>query len=173
MTSDFRIVQFLWNHGESVHVCLLSSTALAHASQGRNTRMQQWINYRVRITLNDGRMLVGTFMAFDRHMNVVLSDCEEFRRVKVSVAGKKDQTEEREAKRGLGLIMIRGETIVSFTAEAPPPVVARQAQQSKLAKGQAAGRGVAPMGQAPLGLAGPVRGVGGPAPAGLLPSRPM
>lgn len=44
---------------------------------GRNTRMAQWLDYRVRVTISDARMLVGTFMAFDKYMNVVLADCEE------------------------------------------------------------------------------------------------
>ena len=32
--------------------------------------------------LSGSRTLVGTFMAFDRHMNLVLGDCEEYRKVK-------------------------------------------------------------------------------------------
>lgn len=36
--------------------------------------MLQYVNYRMRITILDGRVLVGTLMAFDRHLNLV-SDC--------------------------------------------------------------------------------------------------
>lgn len=32
------------------------------------------INYRLRITLNDGRQMTGQMLAFDQHMNLVMAD---------------------------------------------------------------------------------------------------
>eukprot|EP00928_Gymnodinium_smaydae_P023813 TRINITY_DN194_c0_g1_i1.p2 TRINITY_DN194_c0_g1~~TRINITY_DN194_c0_g1_i1.p2 ORF type:complete len:190 (+),score=36.68 TRINITY_DN194_c0_g1_i1:85-654(+) len=135
---------------------------------GRNTRMAQWLDYRVRVTISDQRMLVGTFMAFDKYMNVVLADCEEFRKIKSK--GRKD--DEKEVKRTLGFVVLRGETIVSLMAEAPPPTGPKKAEmQPGPGRGQVAGRGMpaAPLSSAPAGLAGPVRGVGGPAPIQMQP----
>mmetsp|Transcript_11332 Transcript_11332/g.10257 ORF Transcript_11332/g.10257 Transcript_11332/m.10257 type:complete len:188 (-) Transcript_11332:31-594(-) len=143
-------------------------------SMARSSRMLHYINYRMRYTLSDSRVLVGTFMAFDRHMNLVVSDAEEYRIIKT----KKGQglNEEKYEKRALGLIILRGDTIVSMTIEGPPP----PDNDEKLTPGgpgiaKAAGRGlpIAPVGQAisgpPVGLAGPIRGVGGPMPSMMVP----
>ncbi len=76
-------------------------------AMARSSKMVQFINYRMRVTIHDKRQLVGTFMAFDRHMNIVLGDCEEYRRIRVKKGGDGDKTsptEEREEKRVLGLV---------------------------------------------------------------------
>jgi len=69
--------------------------------------------------MSDARVLTGQMLAFDKHMNLVLADCEEFRKVR-SKAGT-SASAEREQKRTLGLIILRGETIVSLSVDGPPP----------------------------------------------------
>lgn len=103
-------------------------------------------------------------MAFDRHMNIVLGDTEEFRKIRTKKSS--GISEEREEKRALGLIILRGDSVISLTIEGPPPAEI----DDKLTPGgpgavkAMAGRGipVAPLSGAPAGLAGPVRGIGGP-----------
>lgn len=122
----------------------------------------QWINYRVKVTITDGRQMVGNLLAFDKHMNIVLSDTEEFRRIKA----KRDGEPEREQKRTLGMILMRGENVISITAEAPPPPQMRRPGEGLVigrAKQEEKGIiGSAPK-QAPAGLA-PPPSLGGPPP---------
>ncbi|KAJ5225409.1 hypothetical protein N7468_006634 [Penicillium chermesinum] len=80
------------------------------------------INYRMRITLNDGRQMIGQMLAFDKHMNLVLADTEEFRRLKrknKTPAGANEKVEVEE-KRTLGLAIIRGAQVVSCSVDGPP-----------------------------------------------------
>jgi small nuclear ribonucleoprotein B and B' len=99
------------------------------------------INYRLRITLADSRVLTGQMLAFDKHMNLVLADCEEFRKVKAKGKVPEGQPEQEE-KRMLGLIILRGETIVSMSIDGPPPPSTedKTSRASQLMTGPGVGR---------------------------------
>ena len=128
----------------------------------RQSKMLAFINSRVRVTIVDGRHIVGRFLAFDRHMNLVLADAEEFRRLKKKKTS--DTTHDfdnngEDVRRVLGFVLLRGEEVVSLAVEGPPVRV-------KKIKPQAAdGGGGIPLG---AGVARPA-GRGAPMP-GMMPS---
>ncbi|KAK8055784.1 small nuclear ribonucleoprotein B and B' [Apiospora rasikravindrae] len=143
-------------------------------------KMAGYINYRMRVTLMDGRQMTGQMLAFDKHMNLVLADTEEFRRVKrkqnkpaaPGASASATQTIESEEKRTLGLTIVRGAQIVSLSVESAPPADPStrlgKAAATSLPTALTSGPGVArPAGRgaAPTSLAGPAAGVGGGAPA--------
>ena len=121
---------------------------------GKSSKMMNYINYRMRVTIQDSRHLIGTFMAFDKHMNLVLGDCEEIRTIK-----KKGNKPAREERRTLGLVLLRGETIVSLAVESPPVPSKRanlQRQANQPGMVQSMNRGLPPPQQQmpPPGLGG-------------------
>lgn len=110
--------------------------------------------------MHDSRTIVGTFLAFDKHLNLVLSEAEEFRTIKSK--GGVGLIEERTEKRSLGLVLIRGENVINLAVDGPPP----PSSSGKLTPGgpgqaRGAGRGMIP--QAPVGGGHPMHHPGGPA----------
>lgn len=60
-------------------------------------------NKRVLVELKNGRQYLGKLKAFDIHVNVVLEEAEE--------------RENNEIKRKLGVVFIRGDTIIIISPE--------------------------------------------------------
>ncbi|EPQ56410.1 Sm-like ribonucleo protein [Gloeophyllum trabeum ATCC 11539] len=145
--------------------------------------MLSLINWRLKVTINDGRALTGQMLAFDRHMNLVLAECEEFRRVRPKKKpGETETPPMQEMKRSLGLVILRGETVVSLSVEGPPPVVdddKKNVLPFGPGRGMPAGRGMPmmpPMGppsavRPPMPFGGPP-GMPGPPPGFRPPGFP-
>lgn len=59
----------------------------------KTSKIMQLLQYRLKVTLVDGRVLIGQMIAFDRYMNLVLAECEEWRTLKAKKdAAKPDAT---------------------------------------------------------------------------------
>ena len=127
---------------------------------GRQSKFLMWINYRIRVTIQDSRVLIGTFLAFDKHMNLVLADTEEYSRYKKN---------DKERKRSLGLVLLRGDNIISLSAESPPSQNAKRfsdVTHTGIGSSQPIGRGEPILSQSQPGIGSIGRGVG-------IPSMPM
>ena len=81
------------------------------SAPARGSKMFSYINSTLIVTLGDSRTMRGTFIAYDKHMNLVLSDVVETR------LSQKKQAVNGEIVRELGLVLVRGEHVVSIRAE--------------------------------------------------------
>ncbi|GMM35717.1 mRNA splicing protein [Saccharomycopsis crataegensis] len=97
----------------------------------RKTRLTDLLHYRIKVTTLDGRNIIGELLAFDKYMNLVLADAEEFRITNKSKYAIRDAKRSgaintadlvKEDKRALGLIILRGVNVVGVTIESKPPV---------------------------------------------------
>lgn len=86
------------------------------------TKMSDLINFRLKVLTIDNRYFVGSLLAFDKHFNLVLADTEELRATKKSLIELKKNGEGKPdfEKRPLGLVILRGEQIVSLSIESAP-----------------------------------------------------
>ncbi|KAF2441114.1 Sm-like ribonucleoprotein [Karstenula rhodostoma CBS 690.94] len=143
-------------------------------ASNRQGKMQNLINYRMKVTLADGRQMAGQMLAFDKHMNLVLADTEEFRRTRrkgKAAPGAAQQVTETEERRAIGLTIIRGAQVISVSVDGPPPAdpatrLGAATGGQSTAAALSAGPGIArPAGRGlPVGLTGPAPGIGGPGP---------
>lgn len=110
-------------------------------------------------------------MAFDRHLNLVLGDAEEFRPLRGKAAAAAGGAAsggatggEPASRRVLGLVILRGDAVLALAVEGPPPSTDRRPKAAAgPGVGRAAGRGM-PMAPPPGGAAGPPPGLAGPVP---------
>lgn len=127
----------------------------------RTSKIGQLLNCRVKVILQDSRVIIGQLLAHDKHLNVVLADSEEFRALKK----RKDGECER---RNLGMIILRGEEVVSISQEsgAPPrggnkariPASTSSSNTPSNTRNSSSSN-IPPPGAPPAGLSGPVPGM--------------
>ena len=73
------------------------------SKQGYGADLRKFMDLRVDLRMNGDRRIIGIMKGYDQYMNIVLDEAKEIPKVKGS--GEKDQ------KRELGMIVIRGASI--------------------------------------------------------------
>ncbi|KAH3679665.1 hypothetical protein WICMUC_000805 [Wickerhamomyces mucosus] len=119
-------------------------------SNAKKQRLSDIINYRVKVITLDSRQFIGELLSFDKHYNLVLANVEEYRLTKKSKLSLKDRAKSsnssntsstnetnfiQEQKRSLGLIILRGEHVISVTIESPPTKSVSHLKTLKSGKG--------------------------------------
>eukprot|EP01064_Diplonema_japonicum_P023745 TRINITY_DN3415_c1_g1_i1.p1 TRINITY_DN3415_c1_g1~~TRINITY_DN3415_c1_g1_i1.p1 ORF type:complete len:148 (+),score=32.19 TRINITY_DN3415_c1_g1_i1:62-505(+) len=83
----------------------------------RKGKLFQFMNHKVRCGIGNNRVLMGQFVAFDSHLNLVLSGADEYKRL-THIDEDGDECE-LEQTRPLGLVFVRGEAVHSIIADKP------------------------------------------------------
>ncbi|GFT72140.1 small nuclear ribonucleoprotein-associated protein B', partial [Nephila pilipes] len=81
----------------------------------KKNQILQLLNCKMRIILCDNRTFIGTFSAYDKNMNVVLTDCVEYKKYKPK------RRAPVEGKKTIGTAVIRGVNIMSIIVDEEPP----------------------------------------------------
>jgi len=123
--------------------------------------MLGFVNWKVRCELTDTRAIVGILMAFDKHMNIVMGDCEEIR-LRVTPKTRNTPAKIVEERRILGMILLRGNQVISMKPEAPPSMKPKLPASAIAAAtaGPLTMQGARPMMPGPLMVGAPRPGMG-------------
>ena len=81
----------------------------------KSNKITKYLNYTIEVQTTSGKTFEGKFLAFDKHMNIILSECVENR----TIVNKKTK-EERKIQRSIGLIILRGDCVLGYTPLLPP-----------------------------------------------------
>ena len=81
----------------------MSSNAVPEVSDA-HAKLSQWLNKSLKVTISDGRILVGVFVCVDRDINLIIGNCNEYL--------SEEEMEQGVDARFLGLAMIPGKHIV-------------------------------------------------------------
>lgn len=73
-------------------------------------KLQDYVGHQITIILRSNKKISGILLAIDTHMNIVLNNALEHKVKKNDLSNE----EEKKLNRELGLLIIRGDTIVSF-----------------------------------------------------------
>merc|ERR1712151_1236169 len=114
-----------------------------------------------------GRVLVGTLMAVDKHVNLVLCNTGEYRKYKV-----KGKPEGKELKRMLGFIVVRGVNVLYVHPEEAGKEDLVETDKPRKVKAAAKATPAPAAAPAKAGLPGLPGGLPAPGAAGLLGMRP-
>jgi small nuclear ribonucleoprotein B and B' len=80
------------------------------------SQLAKFLNHRVKVSVGDERFFIGQMLGFDAHSNVILKDCEEHRSLRKTKAH-----EACEMKRNIGLMVLRGGSVIQIGILGPPP----------------------------------------------------
>eukprot|EP01138_Halocafeteria_seosinensis_P008930 gb/GECG01009127.1/.p1 GENE.gb/GECG01009127.1/~~gb/GECG01009127.1/.p1 ORF type:complete len:109 (+),score=21.25 gb/GECG01009127.1/:1-327(+) len=78
--------------------------------ESEETPSSHLLNRVCRVTIQDGRVLVGILKCFDRDRNMVLAEAEEYRTPEE--VAKEDEPERR--KHTMGMVMVPGDKLCKF-----------------------------------------------------------